>query len=469
MKYFQSLCICGLCLLSSLVMCARERVQPKGAAPPRALNAQLSLTPPMGWNSWDGYGTTINENEFKTNAQWFAIHLKPAGWKYVVIDMEWFVTNPTGQGNSKNSHFSLDGQGRYTPALNRFPSAKNDAGFKPMADYAHSLGLKFGIHILRGIPKEAVEKNLPIADASFRASDAADNSDTCPWNPDNFGIDPRKPAAQAYYDSIARLYAGWGVDLIKVDCIASHPFKGEDIRMLAQALRKTGRPIVLSLSPGPAPLEKVGELRKYAQMWRISDDVWDIWHSDVPYPQGLGDQFANITRWAGKARPGNWPDADMLPLGYLGPAPGWGEARKTRLSHDEQVTLMTLWCIFPSPLMVGGRLPSADDWTISLLTNPEVLAVDQHSTENQPIVTNDKVVIWRAKSRNGYYFAGFNVSDSIQTLRYDWTDLGLKPGTYKIRDLWMHKDLGTAGMLTVELRPHASVLYSATRTVKSAR
>lgn len=421
----------------------------------------------MGWNSWDGYGTTINEDEFKANAQWFAKHLKPAGWKYVILDMEWFVTNPIAQGNSKNSNFSLDVNGRYTPAPNRFPSAKSDAGFKPLADYSHSLGLKFGIHILRGIPKDALEKNLPIENSPFHASDAADTSDTCPWNPDNFGIDPKKPAAQAYYDSIARLYAGWGVDLIKVDCIASHPYRGDEIRMLRQALLKTGRPIVLSVSPGPAPLEKVREMRKYAQMWRISDDVWDIWHSDVPYPQGLSNQFATMARWAGMAQSGNWPDADMLPLGYLGPAPGWGEARNTRLSHDEQITLMTLWCIFPSPLMVGGRLPSADEWTISLLTNTEVLAVDQHSTENRPIITSDKVIIWRAKSANGFYLAGFNVGDSSQTLHYDWKDLGLKPGKYKIRDLWMHKNLGMAESLTVELRPHASMLYSASHAVKT--
>jgi hypothetical protein len=209
----------------------------------------------MGWNSWDSYGTTIPEDEFKRNAQWLAQYLKAYGWQYVVVDMEWFVTNPRAEGNSKNSQFRLDDHGRYTPAENRFPSAANGSGFKPLADCAHSLGLKFGIHILRGIPKVAAEKNLPIAGSSYRASQAADTADLCPWNPDNYGLQA-KPAGQAYYDSIARLYASWGVDLIKADCIASRPYKGDDIRMLSLALRKTGRPIVLSLSPGAAPLEK---------------------------------------------------------------------------------------------------------------------------------------------------------------------------------------------------------------------
>ncbi len=428
-----------------------------------AADEELAATPPMGWNSWDGYGTTITEDQFKANAVWFAKHLRPFGWQYLTIDMEWFVTNPTAEGNSKASKYSLDRYGRYIPAVGRFPSSGGNAGFKPLADYVHSLGLKFGIHILRGIPKQAVEENLPIQGSPFHAEDAADTSDTCPWNPDNFGLNASNPAAQAYYDSIARLYADWRVDLIKVDCVASHPYKEDEIRMFSEALRKTGRAIVLSLSPGPAPIEKIGQLRRYAQMWRISDDIWDIWHSTAPYPQGLGDQFQNVETWAGVARPGHWPDADMLPLGYLGPAPGWGQPRYTRLSHDEQRTLMTLWCIFPSPLMIGGSLPLADAWTVSLLTNPEVLGVDQHSTANRPVINNGKIVVWRAESSHGYYLAAFDVTESSQAAHYDWKDLGLPSGKYKLRDLWAHKELGRVDSLSIDLRPHASALFSVVR------
>lgn len=419
----------------------------------------LASTPPMGWNSWDGYGTTIDEKEFRANADWLAQHLKPFGWKYVTVDMEWFVTNPTAEGNSKNAKYSMDAYGRYIPPASRFPSAANGAGFKALSDYTHSLGLKFGIHILQGIPREAVERNLPIEGSSFHAPEAANKSGTCAWNPDNYDLDASKPAAQAYYDSIARLYASWGVDFIKVDCIASRPYKGDEIRMLSTALRKTGRPIVLSLSPGAAPLDKIDEMREYANMWRISDDIWDIWHSDVPYPQGLGDQFKNVAKWAGMGRSRGWPDADMLPFGYLGPAPGWGKPRQTRLTHDELRTFMTLWCIFPSPLMVGGRLPSADDWTLSLLTNPEVLAVDQHSSDNRPVISTDKIVVWRAKSEHGYYVAAFNISGDTQKINLKWSELGLDRPTYKLRDLWERKDLGAAGTLSVELPSHASVLY----------
>jgi len=451
--------VCLVLLCAGRLVCQEKSKDPSQVS--STATTGLALTPPMGWNSWDGYGTTINEAQVKANAQWMSEHLKAFGWQYVVVDMEWFVANPTAEGNSRTSEYSLDQYGRFTPAVNRFPSAANDAGFKPLADYVHSLGLRFGIHILRGIPKQAVVNKIPIAESTFSAADGADISDTCPWNFDNFGTNPNSPAAQAYYDSIARMYAAWGVDLIKVDCISSHPYNGGDIRMIRQALDKAGRPTVLSLSPGPAPLEKLDEMRQYAQMWRISNDIWDIWHNEGDYPKGLGDQFDYVAKWAGRAQPGNWPDADMLPLGRLGPAAGWGEPRETRLTREEQRTLMTLWIIFPSPLMVGGELPLADAWTLSLLTNSEVIEVNQHSTDNHPVINTDKTVVWLAKAGSGdsQYLAIFNVSESNLTLRYEWKDLGLAGKEYKLRDLWEHNDLAPTGAMTVTLPPHGSVLY----------
>ena len=221
---------------------------------------------------------------------------------------------------------------------------------------------------------------------------------------------------------------------------------------------------MLSLSPGPASVEKVDELRKYAQMWRISDDVWDLWHSTVEYPQGLGDQFANVAKWAGMAEPGHWPDADMLPLGFLGPAPGWGEPRTTRLTHDEERTLVTLWSIFPSPLMVGGDLPSADEWTLSLLTNPEVLEVDQRSKGNRVAFSSDQTTIWTAQSgtANSLYVAAFNLTTSSQNVQLTWQQLGLPEGKYAVRDLWEHKDLRSVESLDVQLAAHGTVLYRLT-------
>ncbi len=415
----------------------------------------------MGWNSWDGYGATINEEQFKANANWFAAHLKPYGWQYVVIDMEWFVKNPVAEGNSKNFRYTLDEYGRYVPPESRFPSAADGEGFRRIAEFTHSLGLKFGIHILRGIPKEAVKKNLPIVDSPYHAADAAVTSDTCPWNFDNYGVDPKKPAGQAYYDSIIKLYASWGVDLIKVDCISDHPYKGDEIRSISEAIARSGRPIVLSLSPGPSPIDKVRELRKYAQMWRISNDIWDLWHNDKFYPKGVGDQFQNAAKWALLSEPGHWPDADMLPVGRLGPAPGWGTARDTRLTHDEQRTLFTLWSMFRSPLMIGGDLSATDEWTTSLLTNLEVLAVDQHARKGHQILTTNSTVVWmsRPESGNGNYIALFNTSARAVRIQHHWSDFGLESAKYRIRDLWERKDLGQWDAVDVLLPAHAVALY----------
>jgi alpha-galactosidase len=195
----------------------------------------LAATPPMGWNSWDSYGRTVNEEAIRANAKWMAKNLKSFGWEYVVIDEGWYVSGLGPNGNDDHPIFQMDAYGRYVPVPARFPSAGKEFSFAPLGNYLHSLGLKYGVHILRGIPKQAVEKNLPIAGSSFHAADAADTSDVCPWNTYNYGLDTTKPAAQAYYDSLAQQYAEWGVDFVKIDCITDHPYKGDEIRKIGRA------------------------------------------------------------------------------------------------------------------------------------------------------------------------------------------------------------------------------------------
>ena len=424
--------------------------------------ADVAATPPMGWNSYDAYGTTINEAQFRANARWMSQHLARYGWRYAVIDAEWFVPHPMASGSgAPGAEFLLDKNGRYVPAPNRFPSAANGAGFKPLADYVHSLGLKFGIHILRGIPRSAVAKNLPIAGTPYTAAEAADVRSTCPWNPDNYGVDPHGPAGQAYYNSIARLYASWGVDLIKADCIANHPYAGEEIRMLSTALAASGRDMVLSLSPGPASFREAAAFRRYSTMWRISNDVWDLWLGKPDYPQGVSQQFARAARWAPLAEPGHWPDADMLALGYLGPTPGLGKPRETRLTHAEQLTYLTLWCIARSPLFMGGNLTRMDRWTEGLLENPEVIAVDQHASDDHQAFAHDGFVVWLSKpdTGGGWYLASFNTQTLASTLTVSWQTLALPQARYSLRDLWQHRELGTARTLSVRLDAHGAALY----------
>jgi len=451
-------------LISSAVLLVIGSLQPSHAAQQKAGSlVSIAPTPPMGWNSWDAYGEAVPESDIRASAKFMAENMKSFGWRYITVDMGWYVTNHSAGVNAENAEFSLDQFGRFTPAANTIPSAKENAGFKPLADYIHSLGLKFGIHILRGIPRQAVKQNLPIAGSAFHAADAADTSDTCPWNPFNYGLKTSSPAAQAYYDSIAKLYASWGVDLVKVDCISSHPYKGDDIRMLREAFDKSGRAILLSLSPGPAPLEKAAEMSKYAQMWRMSDDVWDVWKSDKDFPRGPGNQFERTAKWAQYSGPGHWPDADMLPLGSLRPTPGWGEPRESRLTPDEQRTQITLWCIARSPLIFGGSLVALKDdpATLALLTNREVIEVDQHSIHSRAVVNTTTTAVWLSQliSGGGYNVALFNLDDKPQTITVSPKKLGIPEGIYGITDLWQHRGLTPAAELKAKLPAHGSVLY----------
>ncbi len=342
-------------------------------------------TPPMGWNSWDSFGATVTEEKVQAHADYMAAHLKAHGWQYLVVDIQWYEPGTTGYGYRPGAPLVMDEFGRLLPAVNKFPSAANGAGFKPLADYVHSRGLKLGVHLMRGIPRNAVEANLPVLGTSVRARDIANRASVCPWNPDMYGVDLSKPGAQAYYDSVFALLAAWGVDYVKVDDIARpyHDHESE-IEAIRAAIDKTGRPIVLSLSPGETALTAAAHVAQHANLWRISDDFWDTWAS-------LQEQFARLRNWNPHRTPGAWPDADMLPFGVL----NLGQ-RPTRFTRDEQTTVMTLWSIARSPLMHGGDMTKMDDFTLSLLTNDEVLAVNQHSANNRPLFERDELIGWTA-------------------------------------------------------------------------
>jgi len=413
-------------------------------------------TPPMGWNSWDSYGTTVREEQVKANADWMAEHLAKYGWKYIVVDIQWYEPNAQGHDYKPGAPLSMDDYGRLMPAINRFPSAANGAGFRPLADYIHGKGLKFGIHIMRGIPRQAVELNLPIKGTPYHAADIADKESACRWNPDMWGVDTTKPGAQTYYDSIAELYASWGVDFIKADDMGSHLYQPAEIRDLSLALRKTGRPVVLSISPGPAPLSEAEFFEKYAQMWRISDDFWDDWKL-------LRQQFDFAREWAPLVgKNGTWPDADMLPLGRLRLTAKEGGGTPTKFTPDEQRTVIALWSIFRSPLIFGGDLPSNDAATTALITNEEVLEVDQNSHAGHQALERGNIRAWVADgAKPGQrYVAVFNLGDAEETINLRWQDLGIEPRPTRVRDLWEHQTLDSNNGVHVRLRPHASVLYA---------
>lgn len=407
----------------------------------------------MGWNSWDCYGSTVTENEVKANADFMAKRLKAIGWQYIVVDIQWSDPQAKAHGYRPNAELSMDPYGRLIPAENRFPSSVGGRGFKPLADYVHSLGLKFGIHIMRGIPRLAVRANLPVKGSAARAADIADVHSLCPWNDDMYGVDMSHAASQAYYDSLLELYASWGVDYIKADDIA-RPAHREEIAALHHAIVKSGREIALSLSPGPAAIEDIPMFQQNANLWRISDDFWDDWRS-------LRETFLLLSVWGGVGRPGAWPDADMLPLGHIGLRAERGDSRMSRFTPAEARTVMSLWSIAQSPLMFGGDLPTSGEDTIGLLANDEVIAVDQRGSHGRPFWQSGGSVAWSADGPGGMKYLGvFNTGERPATVRVDWSALHL-PARCALRDLWAKHDLGVVeGGYAFSVEPHGSGLFN---------
>jgi hypothetical protein len=453
------ICAAGLALLLISSVAAQAKVAKHKPAPPPTPPSSLAQTPPMGWNSWDSYGLTITEEQFRQNMVVLAAQLKEFGWQYVVVDEGWYLQNPEIASKPDTLRYTVNSHGQYEPAPGRFPSAKDGAGFKALADAAHDDGLKFGIHIIRGIPRQTVTANTRIGQTGFHAKAAADQTDVCPWNPDNFGV-KSNPAGQAWYDALMKQYASWGVDFLKVDCIASHPYKAAEIKMIHRAIQHSGRAMLLSLSPGPTALANAAEVAANAQMWRISDDVWDHWNVGKDGSQGVQGQFALAAGWAKYARPGNWPDADMLPIGELSPVPSEGMPRTTRLTEDEQRTMLTLWCIARSPLFLGANLTKMDGFTKSLLTNQGLIDLDQHSVNNKLVGQDGDIVAWTADSTTGpsNYLALFNIGDSSVNVQSTFSAYGFQNDIYKLRDVWMRKELGEHSDVSVELPAHGAVL-----------
>ena len=367
---------------------------------------QWAQTPPMGWNSWDCFGPTVTEAEVKANADYMAEHLKNYGWEYIVVDIRWYIENDKAHGyNQKDAICVMDEYGRLIPAENRFPSASGGKGFKPLADYIHNKGLKFGIHLMRGIPKLAVEKNTLVLGTDMTAKDIYNTNMLCTWLGDMYTVDASKEGAQEYYNSVMQLYASWGIDFIKIDDL-SRPYHKDEIELIRSAIDQCGRPIILSTSPGETPIEFAGHVSTHANMWRIIDDFWDNWSQ-------LNAHFALFEKWIPYMGPGHWPDGDMLPLGRIGIRAERGDNRMSQFTKDEQYTLMSLFLICRSPLMFGGHLPENDDFTYHLITNEEALAVFQNSRNNQQLFNDGEKIAWIADDpvTGDKYLALFYSSD----------------------------------------------------------
>ncbi len=439
----------------------------------------------MGWNSWDCYGAGVNEEQALANAEYMAKNLKSHGYDLVTIDIQWYEPTAHTETYKKGAVLETDANGRLLPAPNRFPSTKETRSFKPVADKLHGMGLQFGLHLMRGIPRQVVDRDNPVIlgteklqPGGIHAADIASKTDVCGWNTDMYGVDMSKPGAQEYYDSVFALMASWDLDFVKVDDLSAPRYHKAEVEAIRKAIDKSGRKIVFSTSPGATPVASGPDVEIGANQWRVSNDFWDNWGA-------LQEQFKRLHDWEPYRAAGHFPDADMLPVGRL---QMWSRentatpGRNTNFTHDELVTLMNLWCMARSPLIVGANLPSNDDFTLQVLTNDEVLKIDQHSTNNRELKHEGSQYVWvaDAEGSGNKYVALFNAPTAPArgrrgaaatasapaapgplTVALDLADLKLASSAKvnNVRDLWNHKDLGPQDKISAELAPHASAIF----------
>lgn len=408
-------------------------------------------TPPMGWNSWNSLDFRATEADIKNVADYMSENLLEYGWEYVVIDAGWYYPSEItcNDGKMDNIPQNIDEYGRLIPDVNKYPGSADNKGFKELADYIHSKGLKFGIHIMRGIPWNAAASNFTVKGSDYITSEIADTENTCEWNKSMHGIKDYK-SAKAYYRSLIELYSDWGVDFIKADDMI-RPLYEHELKGLADAIEEINPDIVLSLSPGKAKIADAQKLSKNSEMWRVSNDFWDDWDYVVPMFQLLKD-------WTPYRSYANWPDADMLPFGKLRKNGGdeWVASllkdepesiinEYSRLTPDEIYTVMTLWTIAKSPLMLGGYLPENDELTNNLITNKKAIKVNQHSKNSKEVYNRDNIVVWKAScadSEETTYLAAFNLSDNKREINIGFEELGYGNDLFRAQDIWQNKNLG---------------------------
>ncbi len=410
---------------------------------------------PLGWNSWDCYGAAVNEETVRKNADFMAKHLKEYGWDYIVVDIQWYEPSARNHEYNNFTPLCMDEYSRLIPAENRFPSSAGGKGFTELAAYVHSLGLKFGIHIMRGIPRQAVHANSKIKGSQKTAREIAKMASICEWNTDMYGVDPSKESAKEYYDSIFELYASWGVDFIKCDDIARElPHEETELILLSNALKNCRRDMVLSLSPGPALLEKAELYKQVSNMWRITDDFWDKWDA-------LYEMFSRAEKWCTHSGAGHWPDADMLPIGAI--RQDYDKSGCTKFTQDEQVTMLTLWSIFRSPLMIGGEMTKFDDFTMGLVTNKEILKMHKNSRNSHQVwrkeINGTEHILWTSTDcEGGVYIAIFNTGDSGSSITLNLEDAEIN--TADVLELWSGKEIAKGvSSIDVKLPSHGAKAY----------
>ena len=430
-------------------------------------------TPPRGWNSYDAFGAS-NESVTIANAAVLAnsAAFKDSGYVWVTIDAGWFAA-----GNGKNYSYAakrIDAYGRPIGSLEKYPSAAPDGSMAGVAAQVHALGLKFGLWYMGGLPHEAVDQNTPIKGTNYTARDLYQNVTYCPrWDKGwGYEVNHDHPAAQAWFDSLVELWSSWDIDFIKLDCAnaedETRPHR-LDIMRVSDAMARDARGFVLSLSPGGfSNISQINDIRPFVSMGRATDDFWDVWGLYMNSGGGGGaksgashwDAARDLVAGVRNTAPDQyWIDMDMLPFGRIGHTPwctkpftghGPGCARQTRYTADEEMSILTLWALVQSPLILGSDLTTLDAGTATRVTNPRVLAFTEDIGDAWEALRRNAsggmaagYLAWRASSKRGAgagaagYAAVFNLADAAATVKVRWRDLGLLGGPGgSVVDLW---------------------------------
>ena len=426
----------------------------------------LAQTPPMGWNSFDSYGVYLHEDAAFANLEAMADKLKPHGYEYFVIDNGWFGEYTLQEGTifsaEKHAHdIRINEYGHFLPSEVYFPG-----GLKPIADRCHELGLKFGVHLMRGIPRKAYELDLPIKGTKYTARDIAntDPEENCVWCDYCYAVDMTKPGAQEWYDGLIQYIADMGVDMIKYDDIVPHP---DEVEAVAKAIQKIGRPMLLSLSPGGTVDPEAIDFFRLGNMLRVTPDVWD----EQKYIDLCFDAWR---KWEGKEQPGFWIDMDMIPFGQLQlmsppsvdgaktvmdkgdvALAGKGVHRQCQLTKPQMKTFITMRAMAASPLMMGGDLPSLDEFSLMLITDPEMLACNQNGVMGSLMMDQDGFETWKVNKRGTEHegwIAVFNRRAEKSKFDISPERMGLDSESYGLMEVWSD-DAKPFGRTTT-LNPH---------------
>ena len=425
------------------------------------------LVPPMGWNSYDCWNYAVTESQFMQNAHYLA-NLKQYGWEYCVIDFIWWVPVNGQYGGGQGGDWTkghIDQYGRLLPDTTRFPSSRGGRGFKPLADSVHNLGMKFGLHLMRGVPKMAVHFNYPVYNSTYTCTQAADQTSTCPWLDWMYGA-ANTAAGQAYLTSMVSLCDSWGVDYLKIDDLSAATYHGPEVVMYANAIAQASREIVFSTSPGATPLNQASHVSQYANMWRLVNDLWDTW-GQLTDAYNVDESWrATTVKWG----QGVWPDIDMLPFGHLSLIGPVGNPRYSLSTYTkgEHRLMFLLWCVNNGPLMWGGNLPdnNNDPFYDSLMTNANALFINQHGIRARNLKAQSTgTPIWTSThpfdTTTKFVLLG-NTSGSSQTISINLTTIGFSATqAVPVKNIWTGATLSNfTGTFAQTIPSHDAGLYA---------